>query len=49
MSAFGYYSFEKMVDRESSGIFSNPTGNTTKIISEKDLNHLPDIIKKYTI
>ncbi len=47
MSAFGYYRFQKMVDRESSEIFSNVTHNTTKIISEQDLNHLPDSIKTW--
>ena len=46
MSAFGYYSFEKIVDRESSEIFNNVTRHKTKIISEKDLNLLPDIIKR---
>ena len=47
LSAFTNHRFQKMVEIESTEILSNVIYTTSKFISEKDLDHLPDIIKKW--
>jgi hypothetical protein len=47
LSAIGNHRFQKMVNEESSELLNHVSPNTSKIISEKDLNQLPHIIKTW--
>lgn len=47
LSALGNHRFQKMVNDESSELLKQVSHNTSKIISENDLNQLPHIIKTW--
>mgnify|MGYP001065411660 CR=1 FL=1 len=47
ISAYGKYRFQKMVDKESKEMYNGISKNITKVISEKDLNQLPNIIQTW--
>ncbi|MEX1384259.1 DUF6544 family protein, partial [Lutibacter sp.] len=47
ISAFGNHQFNKMVENESSQLLQNIKVENVAIISEKDISHLPEIVKKW--
>ncbi|MCB0462193.1 MAG: DUF6544 family protein [Flavobacteriaceae bacterium] len=47
MIAYGNYQFNKMVKQETSQIFQNIQVKNLPITSENDMNHLPEIVKKW--